>query len=83
MESLPWVQFQGNEINDSKILQTQSLNNSSGWNKIITEEFPLLGHTVSDKISLRTTVGVMIYTFNIQITKHLSVLNVLDKVSDE
>lgn len=82
MESLPWVQFQGNEINDSKILQTQSLNNSSGRNKIIIE-FPLLGHMVSDKISLGTTVGVMIYTFNIQITKHLSVLNVLDEVSHE
>lgn len=81
MESLPWVQFQGNEINDSKILQTQSLNNSSGWNKIITEE--LLGHMVSDKISLGTTVGVMIYTFNIQITKHLSIVNVLDEVSHE
>lgn len=83
MESLPWVQFQGNEINDSKILQTQNLNNSSGWNKIITEEFPLLGHLVSDKISLGTTVGVMIYTFNIQIIKHLSVLNVSDEVSHE
>lgn len=83
MESLPCVQFQGNEINDSKILQTQNLNNNSGWNKIITEEFPLLGHLVCDKISLGTTVGVMIYTFNIQITKHLSVLDVLDEVSHE
>lgn len=38
---------------------------------------------VSDKISLGTTVGVMIYTFNIQITKHLSLLDVLDEVSHE
>lgn len=57
MESLPWVQFQGNEINDSKILQTQSLNNSSGWNKIITEEFPLLGHLVRDKNLLGNNCG--------------------------
>lgn len=47
-----------------------------------TEGFPLLGHMIGDKI-LGTTVEVMIYTFNIQITNHLSVLNVLDEALDE
>lgn len=50
---------------------------------MITEGFPLLGHMTGGKIFLGTTVGVMIYTFNIQITKHLSVLNVLDEALDE
>jgi len=36
-----------------------------------------------DKIFLGTTVGLMMYTFNIQITKHLSVLHVLDEALDE
>lgn len=44
---------------------------------MITEGFPLLGHMMG-KI-----VGVMRYRCNMQITKHVSVLQALDEALDE